>query len=233
MILFDPKEHSPAKAQGMMSQVIAPRPIAMISTADQSGLPNVAPYSYFMAITGEPLLVAVSMGLREANPEGTNSQEKDTYLNTVARGDFVINVTTDRVRDKIETAAMEFPPHMSEFEAVGWTPIPSQRVTSPSLAESPVHMECRIHQVIELGNPGVPCSQVHLVIAEVVCIVLDESVCTEDYRVDQTKLTPIGRMGFPWFNRATENSMYELERVPFSESEYAENSSNTSLKSDK
>jgi flavin reductase (DIM6/NTAB) family NADH-FMN oxidoreductase RutF len=218
MILFDPKEHSPAKAQGMLSQVVAPRPIAMISTADAMDLPNVAPFSYFMAVTGEPLLVAISMGLRQSDV-----QEKDTYRNAMARGDLVINVTVDRFRDQIETAAMEFPSHISEVEALDWTAIPSQRVSSPSIAESPVHLECQIHKVVDLGSPGVLGSGVHLVIAEVVCIVMDESVCTADGRVDQQKLAPIGRMGFPWFNRTTEDSLFQLERVPYRESVFFEN----------
>lgn len=225
MILFDPKEHSPAQAQGMLSQVVAPRPIAMISTADELGRPNVAPYSYFMAVTGQPLLVAISMGLRESD-----LQEKDTYRNAMASGDLVINLTVDRLRNQIETAAMEFPPGVSELQALEWTTISSQRVSSPSIAESPVHLECHIHKVVDLGSAGVLCSGVHLVIAEVVCIVLDETVCMADGRVDQKKLAPVGRMGFPWFNRTIEDSMFQLDRVPYSESKYVENDSIRSAK---
>ncbi len=213
MIIFDPKEHSPSEAQGMLSQVVAPRPIAMVSTADEAGLPNVAPFSYYMAVTGQPLLVAISMGLRESD-----LQEKDSYRNATTSGDFVINVTVDRLRNQIETAAMEFPPDASELEALDWTAIPSQRVSAPSVAESPVHLECRIHKIVDLGSPGILASGVHLLIAEVVCVVIDESVCTAEGLVDQKKLEPVGRMGFPWFTRATQDSMFRLKRVPYSAS---------------
>lgn len=213
MIIFDPAEHTPTKRQGMLAQVIAPRPIAMISTANADGVTNVAPYSYFMAITGEPMLVGVTMGaLREAD-----GLPKHTYENAMRTGEFVINVTSDPMGEHIETAAMEFPGHVSELDHIGWTAIPSQVVSAPSIAESPVHMECRIHQVVDLGDPTVLHSGVHLVIAEVVCLALDDSVCTPDYRVDQAALRPVGRMGFPWFNRATPESMFQLPRIPYRE----------------
>jgi flavin reductase (DIM6/NTAB) family NADH-FMN oxidoreductase RutF len=213
MIVFDPASHSAGQAQGMLSQVVAPRPIALVSTIDDDGVVNVAPFSYYMAVTGRPLLVAISMGTRVSD-----GADKDSYCNAMAGGELVINVTTDNVRNELEVAAMEFPSGVSELDAVGWTPIPSQRVRPPSIGESPVHLECRIHQVVDLGEHGVSHSGVHLVIAEVVCIVLDESVCSpegENLRVDQQRLAPVGRMGFPWFTRSTPESMFQLSRVPY------------------
>jgi flavin reductase (DIM6/NTAB) family NADH-FMN oxidoreductase RutF len=213
MIVFDPVEHEPGKCQGVLSQVVVPRPIAMISTANERGVPNVAPFSYYMAITGKPMYVAVTMGaLRDCDGE-----PKHTFANAVRSGDFVINVTTDRFRDQIEVAAMEFPEESSELDVLGWTAIPSQRVSSPSIAESPAHLEARIHQIVDLGDPAVQGSGVHLVIAEVVCIALDESVATADYRVDQRKLAPVGRMGFPYYNRVVDGSLYQVARVPYAE----------------
>jgi flavin reductase (DIM6/NTAB) family NADH-FMN oxidoreductase RutF len=212
MIVFDPADHPPAQAQAMLSQVVAPRPIALVSTSDDAGVVNVAPFSYYMAVTGRPLLVAISMGTRVSD-----GAEKDSYRNATAAGEFVINVTTDDLRNELEVAAMEFPPGVSELDAVGWTAIPSQRVRPPSIAESPVHLECRVHRVVDLGDAGVECSGVHLVIGEVLCIVLDESVCSEDLRVDQRRLAPVGRMGFPWFTRSTPDSMFQLSRVPYAE----------------
>jgi flavin reductase (DIM6/NTAB) family NADH-FMN oxidoreductase RutF len=212
VIVFEPAQHTAAKAQGMLSQVVGPRPIALISTGDENGVVNVAPFSYFMAVTGRPLLIAVSMGMRESD-----AGDKDTYRNAIRSGEFVINVTTDSLRNDLEVAAMEFPPGVSELEALGWTKIPSQRVGAPSIAESPAHLECRIHRVVDLGEQGVHFSGVHLVIGEVVCIALDESVCSPDLRVDQELLAPVGRMGFPWFTRSTPESMFRLSRVPYDE----------------
>jgi flavin reductase (DIM6/NTAB) family NADH-FMN oxidoreductase RutF len=212
VIVFDPTEHTAAKAQGMLSQVVAPRPIALVSTVDDEGVVNLAPFSYFMAVTGRPLLVAISMGMRESD-----AGDKDSYRNAVRCGEFVINVTTDRLREDLEVAAMEFPPGTSELDALGWTPIPSQRVHPPSIAESPAHLECRIHRIVDLGEQGVHFSGVHLVVGEVVCIALDESVCDDELRVDQQLLAPVGRMGFPWFTRSTPESMFQLSRVPYTE----------------
>lgn len=211
MIVFDPQQHGPAKCQGMMSSLIVPRPIAMITTAGEDGTVNVAPYSYFMPVTGEPPLLAVTMGgRRESDPT-----PKDTWANASRTGEFVINVTTDSMRSKIEMAAMEFPSDVSELEALGWSTIPSVEVGHPSLAESPAHLECRIHRVVDLGDPEIAYSTVHLVLAEVVCITMDESICSEDLRVDPQALAPIGRMTFPWFVRASGDALFDLERVPY------------------
>lgn len=197
----------------MLSSLIVPRPIAMITTAGEDGTVNVAPYSYFMPVTGSPPLLAVTMGGRRES----DSSPKDTWRNASRTGEFVVNVTTETMRSKIEMAAMEFPAGMSELEAIGWHSVPSTKVAHPSLAESPAHLECRIHQVVDLGHPDVAYSTVHLVIAEVVCITVDESICTPDLRIDPDILSPVGRMTFPWFVQAKGDALFRLERIPFAE----------------
>lgn len=215
MLVFDPDGQPPAKCQGMLSSLIVPRPIAMITTAGEDGTINVAPYSYFMPVTGSPPLLAVTMGgRRESAPS-----PKDTWRNASRTGELVVNITTDAMRSKIEMAAMEFPAGVSELEAVGWHTVPSVKVSHPSLAESPAHLECRIHRVVDLGEDGVAFSTVHLVVCEVVCITLDESICTPDMRVDPQALAPVGRMTFPWFVRAKGDALFPLERIPFADYE--------------
>jgi flavin reductase (DIM6/NTAB) family NADH-FMN oxidoreductase RutF len=91
------------------------------------------------------------------------------------------------------------------------------RCMTPSIAELPVHLECRIHRVVDLGEQGVRYGDIHLAIAELACIVLDESVCDEDLRVDQQRLVPVGRMGFQWFTRTTPESMFQPSRVPYAD----------------
>lgn len=211
MIHFDPSEHPAARRQGMLSQLINPRPIAMISTADADGLVNVAPYSYYLPITGDPMLIGVTVGAVRAEGVGP----KDTWRNIERTGEFVVNVTTESMREHIETAAMEFPPDVSETSVTGWTPVPSVKVAAPSLADSPAHLECRVHQVVDLGDLAVPHSGVHFVVAEVVWVTIDESICSQDYRVDPLGLRTVGRMGFPWFVQAEASSMFELTRTPY------------------
>jgi flavin reductase (DIM6/NTAB) family NADH-FMN oxidoreductase RutF len=214
MIVFDPAEHPAARCQGMLSQLIVPRPIAMITTLGESGTVNVAPYSYFMPITGDPMLVAVTMGChREAD-----GAPKDTLTNATRTGELVINVTTDRIRDHIETAAMEVPTELSELELTGWTTIPSTKVAPPSLAESPAHLECVVRDKVPLGGEAHVFSAVELVIAEVVCVTLDESICTDDHRVDGDALAPIGRLGFPHFSTVSApGATFTLDRVPWAD----------------
>jgi len=197
----------------MLSSLIVPRPIAMITTQDEDGTVNVAPYSYYMPVTGEPPLLAITMGgRREADPG-----PKDTWRNASRTGELVVNVTTDAMREKIELAAMEFPAGVSELDALGWHAIPSVEVGHPSLAESPAHLECRVRQVVDLGDEGIAFSTVHLVIAEVVCITIDESVCTPEFRIDPEALAAVGRMTFPWFVRAKGEALFPLERTPYTE----------------
>jgi flavin reductase (DIM6/NTAB) family NADH-FMN oxidoreductase RutF len=211
-VVFDPAEHPAGRCQGVLSQLVTPRPIAMISTVDVDGVVNVAPFSYYMPVTGHPMLLAVTMGLRESD-----GGLKHTYENARRTGDFVVNVTTARLREHIETAAIEFPRGVSELDSVPWTTVPSQRVTSPSIAESPAHLECRIHREVPLGELGVPASEVHLVVAEVICVTLDESICTADFRIDQTAMATVGRMGFPWFTTVTPESMMVIPRYTYEE----------------
>ena len=212
MIVFDPTEHSPARSQGVLSQLVAPRPIAMISTANEDGVLNVAPFSYYMPITGAPMLVAVSMGLRESD-----GKPKHTFENAMRTGEFVINVTTEAMRDHIETAAIEFPSHGSEAEHTGWTALESVKVSAPTIVESPAHLECRVHKVVDLGHEALKFSEVSLVISEVVCVTMDDTICNTDFRVDPRALGLIGRMGFPWFTAATPASMFELPRYTYAE----------------
>src|SRR3546814_18784662 len=103
-----------------------------------------------MPVTGSPPLLAVTMGgRRESGPT-----PKDTWRNTARTGEFVVNIPTDAMRDQIETAAMEFPPDVSELDAIGWHTIPSLTVAHPSLAESPAHTASRVHQVVHLRHTG-------------------------------------------------------------------------------
>jgi flavin reductase (DIM6/NTAB) family NADH-FMN oxidoreductase RutF len=212
-IVFDPAEHEPGRAQTLLSSVVVPRPIAMISTANADGSVNVAPFSYFMPVTGQPPLVAVTMGGRHERVD----KPKDTWTNVSRTGEFVVNVTVEAMEDRIEAAAIEFPYGVSELELLGWHTVDSVKVAHPSLAESPVHLECRVHRVVDLGADGVAFSTVHLVVAEVVAITLEDTVCSADLRVDPQRLRAVGRMTFPRFVRAWGPALFALERISWDE----------------
>lgn len=210
-ITFDPAEHPPMERQYMLSQLVVPRPIAMVSTRSPDGVANIAPMSYYLPITGDPMLLGITMGLREGG------RLKDTYTNAMASGDFVVNVTTEVFRDQIETVAMEAPSEVDEYELAGWSAVPATKVTSPAIGEALARLECEVRKVVDLGTPGLPFGEVHLVIAEVVWVAYDAAICDERGRIDPLRLGPIGRLGLRTFLRTVDDGAYFLRRIGWSE----------------
>jgi flavin reductase (DIM6/NTAB) family NADH-FMN oxidoreductase RutF len=211
--VIDMAGRTPAQKQGLLSQLVVPRPIAMITTLDPDGALNVAPFSYYMPVSGEPPLIAVTVGAqREATAE-----PKDTWLNLERTGEFVVNITTVDIAEHIEAVAREYPRGVSEMEIAGWRSVPSQVVETPSLADSPAHLECRVREVIDRGDHSSCFSGVHIVLAEVVCITADDSIMSGPNRIDPTRVRAVGRMGFPWFVAAGKESLFHQERVSYAE----------------
>ena len=210
-IVFDPAEHSAMDRQFMLSQLVVPRPIAMVSTRSPDGVCNIAPMSYYLPITGSPMLVGVTMGLRE------DGSQKHTYENAMASGDFVINITSDALAEMIEHVAMESPPEVDEFDLAGWTAVAATKVSSPAIGEAVARLECVIRQVVELGEAGVPFGEVHLVIAEVVWVQYDASILNEGGRIDPLALAPVARLGLRSFLRTVPEGVLNLPRVPWEE----------------
>ena len=208
-VTFDPSGRPPMERQYMLSQLVVPRPIAMVSTRSPDGIANIAPMSYYLPITGDPMLLGITMGLRE------DGQLKHTYQNAMASGDFVVNVTTEAFRDDIETVAMESPSEVDEFELAGLTPVPATKVSSPAISEALARLECQVRQVVDLGTPGLPFGEVHLVIAEVVWVAYDSAICDEKGRIDPVRLGAIGRLGLRTFLRTMDEGAYFLPRTPW------------------
>ena len=225
-ITFDPSEHSPMDCQFLLSQLVVPRPIAMVSTRSPDGVANIAPMSYYLPITGDPMLLGITMGLRE------DGQAKHTYNNALASGDFVVNVTSGVFGDGIETVAMEGPPDSDEFELAGWTPVPSTKVTSPAIGEALARLECVLHRVIDLGTPGVTFGEVHMVIGEVVWAAYDEAILNEKGRIDPLRLGAIARLGLRTFLRTVDEGAYFLPRIPWDEYMAANNPADGSASAD-
>ena len=179
-MMMDPKDLAPAALYRFMTGVVVPRPIAFVSTVGAGGRFNAAPFSYFNAITSRPPLIGFSIGAREGGP-------KDTLRNLREAGDFVVNVVSEPLLAHAVHAAGDWPEDVSEFEITGLTPVPSARVKSPRVGESPVSLECRLEREIALGEAV-------FVVGEIVYAHVDESVLTEG-RVDIAKLRPAGRLG--------------------------------------
>lgn len=184
-------------AYRLLSSVIAPRPIAFVSTVNKNGVPNAAPFCFFMGVTPTPPMIAFSCIRR-------GDQKKDTIRNIESTRDFVINIVDENLAQAMNMASGSYPPDMSEFDVTGLTQIPSEIVTAPRIAESPVHLECKLRTIIELGD--VPAS---LVLGEIVCFHVRESLMV-DGMVDVKKLHAVGRLGESVYTRT--NDLFDMFR---------------------
>ncbi|WP_448587841.1 flavin reductase family protein [Thermocrinis sp.] len=147
----------------VLTKLVAPRPIAWISTISRDGITNLAPFSFFNLVCDQPPVVMVSIGKRE------DGSRKDTSRNIMDTGEFVVNLVEWSLLEKVELTAKDFPPHMSEFKLSGLTPEPSREVKAPRVKESPASLECRLLKHIELYDYDV-------IFGEVVFIVLRKEI---------------------------------------------------------
>lgn len=160
----------------ILGALVVPRPIAWVSTRSADGIDNLAPHSFFTVVsTAPPIVMVSSMG------------EKDTVRNARDTGEFVVCGTPADEIEAINLTAVEFPGDVSEFDVIGLTREPSDKVAAPRVAESPYALECRLVEVREIGNGLV-------MFGEVISIAIDEAVLVDD-RVDVRALDPVARLG--------------------------------------
>lgn len=180
---------------------VAPRPIAFVSTLDENGIENLAPYSFFNAFSSNPPIVVFS-----SNRRVTDNSTKDTLHNVRVSGECVVNVVPYSIVRQMSLASVEFPSSVSEFTKTGLTPEPSETVSAPRVMESPVNMECKVKEIIPLGEQG---GAGHLIICEVMLIAISEAVLNGD-RLDPQKLDLMGRMGRNYYVRASGDAIMEI-----------------------
>jgi flavin reductase (DIM6/NTAB) family NADH-FMN oxidoreductase RutF len=192
LLRFDPADRSSAETYRLMVGAIVPRPIAFVSSVDADGIRNLAPFSYFTACSSNPPVVCFSPTVR-TGPRPL----KDTLRNIQATGEFVVNIVSEEFAEQMNACSAEFPPEVDEFEISGLTPLASELVRPPRVAESHVQMECRLRQVIAVSEkPGGG----YLVLGEVLRFHIDEAVLDGD-KIDPERLRAIGRMGGPTYAR--------------------------------
>lgn len=194
MLSIDPAEHKQRDIYKLMTGIIVPRPIALVSTVDADGNANLAPFSFFAGVGSAPPTVLFCPALRSgsgAEPAG----QKDTLRNVEATREFVINVVTEGISAQANAASAEVPPDVNEFKLSGLTPVASEVVKAPRVAESPAQMECKLLQVIYTGDK--PASGV-IVLGEVVRFHVREDLF-ENFRINPEGLDAVGRMaGNTW-----------------------------------
>jgi flavin reductase (DIM6/NTAB) family NADH-FMN oxidoreductase RutF len=179
---FDPAVTDERAIYRLLIGSVVPRPIGWASTVSATGVANLAPFSFFTVVCVRPPMVSLTI-----LPKADGS-EKHTLKNVRATGEFCFNVVTRPVWQQMVDSANGFPEGDSEFAETGLTPIPSVKVKPPRVKEVPIHFECKLHQVLELGaKPSA------LVIGEVVHLHVDPACMTDGY-IDMRKLDPIGRL---------------------------------------
>ncbi len=188
-MFYEPAKKNHGLPRDPFKSCVVPRPIGWVTTLDGDGRPNVAPYSFFNAVASEPPMVCYAPG--GLKPDGGM---KDSLENVRVTGEFVCNIATWSLREAMNQTSAGLPAGQSEADFAGLTLVPSDLVKPPRVAESPIHLECRLWQILDMPSTR-PNSPQHLVIGEVVGIHIEESVLSDGF-VDMKKLRPIARLGY-------------------------------------
>jgi flavin reductase (DIM6/NTAB) family NADH-FMN oxidoreductase RutF len=182
----DPRSRDLATNYRFLTSAVIPRPIAWVTTVDPaSGVVNAAPFSWFQAVCADPMMVMLS--IQERAP----GQPKDTLRNMRATGEFVVNLVPRAAAERMVQTSAEYPADVSEVEAVGLATVSSHVVRPPRIADSPVHLECRLAREVPLGRTGATT----LVLGEVVHVAADDQVLDARGNLDPAKVTLVARMG--------------------------------------
>lgn len=183
---------------------VVPRPIGWLTTVSTTGVVNLAPFSFFNLLSYDPPFVMFSAGVHEGD-----GGKKDTVVNVETTGEFVYNMATWAQQDQMNQTALIIERGVDEMAAAGLEPLPSRLVRPPRVKGSPVHFECRLHQIVTL--PGrTPSSAHHVVIGRVVAVHIDDGVLTADGRVDVLKMRPIARLGYKDY--AAIEAVFQMEK---------------------
>lgn len=209
MQTIDPKDLDTGAFHSLLLSAVAPRPIAFASTIDAEGRPNLAPFSFFNVFSSNPPIAIFSPARRVRG-----NTTKHTLDNVEVVSEVVINVVSYSMVYQMNLASTEYPLGVNEFEKAGFTAIASDLVRPFRVKESPVQMECRVREVIKLGNEG---GAGNLIVAEILRMHISEDVMTPQGGIDAHRLDLVARMGGDWYCRASGNALFEIAkpgRVP-------------------
>lgn len=199
-MLIDPEAESASFVYSTMIRAITPRPIAWVSTLSPAGVTNLAPFSYFNGICSSPAALMFSPVNR---PDGS---PKDTLINIRANGEFVVNVVPFSIAQPMVETAGDFQYETSEFNEIGLHPVPSQKVQPPGVLESPIQFECKVIQIVPVGEGPLAAN---VIIGKIVLMNIADNILDHDQKIDPSKLDTIGRMGGRGYSRTTER--FELK----------------------
>lgn len=200
---IDPAHTSQKDVYKILTGAVIPRPIGWISTINENGIPNLAPFSFFNAVGEDPPHVMFST-VRSGN---TN---KDTLNNVLATGQFVVNMATEELVEAMNASSINLPPGGNEFDYAGLTAVPSVKVKAPRVAESPIHFECEMvhHYSLEGHKDG----GATIIIGRIVMFHVDERVLLDDFKINRETYRPIARL--EGYNYAKLGEVFAIKR-PF------------------
>jgi flavin reductase (DIM6/NTAB) family NADH-FMN oxidoreductase RutF len=182
---------APDRIYKILISTVMPRPIALVSTLSAEGRTNAAPFSFFNVFSEAPPLVVLGI---EGNKRGDGKPHKDTVRNIAERGEFVVNMVSRAIAEKMVACAVDFPEEISEFEEAGFTPRASKLIAVPGIAESPVSFECRLFAMQTLPQSRA------LITGEIVHFHIRDGLIDDALVVDVDALDLVGRMnGNGWY----------------------------------
>ena len=194
-MIFNVDKLSPKARYKLTIGAILPRPIAWVSTMDEAGNLNAAPFSYFTAVCSDPMTLLFCTGFSPAK-----GGPKDTRRNIEAVGEFVINLVSEEVAEAMNQTAVVLPHGHSEFEFAGITPQASETIQVPRIAEAPIAYECKLQQIVVVSDrPGGGST----IFGEVQCIHVRDDIY-QDGAIMLEKFKPVGRLGGLGYARITD-----------------------------
>ena len=199
---FSPEELITRDRHRILLGAVGPRPIALVSTVDEFGNPNLSPFSFFNIFSSNPPTVIFSPARRVRD-----NTTKDTLHNALREQEVVVNVVNYDLVQQVNLSSAEYPSHVDEFVKSGLTPVPSELVAPPRVAESPVSLECIVKDVVALGEEG---GAGNLVICEIKKIHCAAHVMSDEGGLDQEALDLVGRMGKNWWVRASGDALFTV-----------------------
>jgi len=204
MKTIDPKNVSVTELHAYLLGTVVPRPIAFASTVDKAGNVNLSPFSYFNVFSSNPPIMVFSPSSRVRD-----NTSKHTLENVLEHPEVVINIVNYATVEQMSLASAEYDKGVNEFLKSGLTPVPSKKVKPPRVGESPAAFECKVNQVVKLGEEG---GAGNLVVCEVLLAHFDESILDENTTINPYKLDAVARMGASYYCRAQGDALFTLPR---------------------
>lgn len=203
-MLIDFSKIGTAEKQQWLNHAVAPRPICFASTIDKEGNVNLSPFSFFNLFSSQPPIVIFSPARRVRD-----NTIKHTLQNVQEVPECVINIVDYDMVQQASLASCEFPKGVDEFVKAGFTKEAATRVTPPMVKEARIKLECKVNEVKSLGEEG---GAGQLVIAEVLCMHVDESILGDDGKIDQRKLHLVARLGGDWYCKVDETNLFKVPK---------------------